>query len=190
MKKKILLLFLSLFLLFLAGVIVTLYMIFQTTANLDTLVNLHKVEIIRQELVINVQTVQSNLYTTGTLFGKELDDMVDNVLDLWDGVQSCANCHHDSPVKEGIEELQELTDQYKEALSEFQSLIAKYPESPKTQGARLKVAYVYYELKNWSAAQESLQQIIKLYPGTRLAKKANTRLERITRNSGFPPARE
>ena len=71
--------------------------------------------------------------------------------------------------------------QYKQALSEFQRLIAKYPDSSKVQGARLKIAYVYYEMKNWSAARESLQQIIKLFPNTNLAKKANERLERITR---------
>ena len=71
--------------------------------------------------------------------------------------------------------------QYKQALSEFQRLIAKYPDSSKVQGARLKIAYVYYEMKNWSAARESLQQIIKSFPDTNLAKKANERLERMTR---------
>lgn len=71
--------------------------------------------------------------------------------------------------------------QYKQALSEFQRLIAKYPDSSKVQGARLKIAYVYYEMKNWSAARESLQQIIKLFPETNLAKTANERLQRITR---------
>jgi len=71
--------------------------------------------------------------------------------------------------------------QYKEALVEFQRLISKYPDSSKVQGGRLKIAYVYYELKNWSAARESLQQIIKLYPDTSLAKTANERLERMTR---------
>ncbi|MCK4705283.1 MAG: tol-pal system protein YbgF [Gammaproteobacteria bacterium] len=70
---------------------------------------------------------------------------------------------------------------YKQALSEFQRLIAKYPDSSKVQGARLKIAYVYYEMKNWSAARESLQQIIKLFPDTNLAKTANERLQRITR---------
>ncbi|MCW8922325.1 MAG: tol-pal system protein YbgF, partial [Gammaproteobacteria bacterium] len=39
--------------------------------------------------------------------------------------------------------------QYDQALSEFQRLIANYPDSSKVQGARLKIAYVYYELKNW-----------------------------------------
>jgi len=119
MKKKIILLFLSLFLVFLAGVFVTLYMIFQTTANLDSLITLHKVEIIRQELVISVQTVQSNLYTSGTLFGKELDVIVDNVGKLTHGVQRCGSCHHEPEVDRGINTLQELTGQYREALSYY-----------------------------------------------------------------------
>ncbi len=119
MKKKILLLFLLLFLLFLAGVATNLYLIFHTTRNLDYLVALHKVEIIRQELVINVQTVQANLYTTGTSFGKGLDVIADNVLKLENRVQSCGSCHHDPPVARNIKELQQLTEQYKDALSYF-----------------------------------------------------------------------
>jgi len=71
--------------------------------------------------------------------------------------------------------------QYNEALTEFQRLISKYPDSSKVQGARLKIAYVYYELKNWSAARESLQQIIRSFPDSSIAKTANERLERMTR---------
>ena len=71
MKKKIIFAFLFLFLLFLAGIVTTLHIINKTTANLTALLLLHKVEVIRQDLVINVQTVQSNLYTIGTSFGKE-----------------------------------------------------------------------------------------------------------------------
>jgi tol-pal system protein YbgF len=71
--------------------------------------------------------------------------------------------------------------QYNEALVEFQRLISKYPDSSKVPGARLKIAYVYYELKNWPAARESLQQVIKLFPDTSLARTASERLERMTR---------
>lgn len=119
MKKKILLLFLLLFVLFLAGVVTNLYLISQTIRNLDSLVALHKVEIIRQELVINVQTVQANLYTTGTSFGKELDVIANNVLKLDNRVQSCGGCHHAQPVARDIKELQRLTEQYEDALSYF-----------------------------------------------------------------------
>ncbi|MCL7487343.1 MAG: response regulator [Desulfobulbaceae bacterium] len=119
MKKKIILSFMALFLLFLSGIALTLYIVNKTTANLDALLTLHKVEIIRQELVINVQTVQSNLYTSGTLFGKELDVIVDNVLKLQDRVYTCTECHHEPEVEQEILDLQALTEQYKEALSYF-----------------------------------------------------------------------
>lgn len=119
MKKKIIISFLLLFLLFLAGVVTTLHIINKTTANLTALLLLHKVEVIRQDLVINVQTVQSNLYTTGTSFGKELDIIVDNVLRLRDRAQTCTDCHHEPRVEKEILHLQELTEQYKEALSYF-----------------------------------------------------------------------
>ncbi len=119
MKRKIVILFLTLFLFFLAGVSTALYMVFQTTASLNALITLHKAEIIRQELVINVQTVQANLYTTGTIFGKELDAIVDNVLALRVTVASCTGCHHEPNISQDLHELQILTDQYQEALSYF-----------------------------------------------------------------------
>jgi len=119
MKKKILLLFLTLFLLFLAGVFITLRVVYLSAANFDSLLALHKVEIIRQELIINVQTVQANLFTTGTLFGKEMDDIVDNVLKLRVAAQNCGSCHHRPLVAKDINELQDMTNQYSEALSYF-----------------------------------------------------------------------
>jgi len=119
MKKKIIISFLLLFLLFLAGIVTTLHIINKTTANLTALLLLHKVEVIRQDLVINVQTVQSNLYTAGTSFGKELDIIVDNVLKLRARAKTCTDCHHEPPVEKEILQLQELTEQYQEALSYF-----------------------------------------------------------------------
>jgi PAS domain S-box-containing protein len=80
---------------------------------------MHKEDIIRQYLVINVQNVQSNLYTTVTLFGKELDVIIDNVLKLQDRATTCTDCHHEAGVQKDLEDLQELTEQYKEALSYF-----------------------------------------------------------------------
>jgi len=119
MKKKIVISFFLLFLLFLAGIVTTLQIINKTTANLTALLLLHKVEVIRQDLVINVQAVQSNLYTIGTSFGKELDTIVDNVLKLRDRAQTCSDCHHEKKMENEIHHLQELTEQYEEALSYF-----------------------------------------------------------------------
>jgi len=74
-----------------------------------------------------------------------------------------------------------VSRKYKKSLSNFEQLIAQFPQSTKIPGARLKIGYVYFELKNWSAAREALQHVIKLYPGTTVAKKAGERLQRMKR---------
>ncbi|MBU4264009.1 MAG: HAMP domain-containing protein [Proteobacteria bacterium] len=151
MKKKIIISFLLLFLLFLAGIVITLHIINKTTANLTALLLLHKVEVIRQDLVINVQTVQSNLYTTGTSFGKELDIIVDNVLKLRSRAQTCTDCHHDPPVENEIIHLQELTEQYQEALSYFITSTADSQRIKRLQAFAADIGDRIIEKSQWMA---------------------------------------
>ncbi|MBI4691759.1 MAG: HAMP domain-containing protein [Nitrospirae bacterium] len=119
MKKKIILSLFFLFLLFTTGAIITMFYILRVTSRLDTLITLHQVEILRQDLVINVQTVQSHLYTIGTSFGKELDVIVENVATLDSAIQKCSGCHHSPEISTKIIAIRDLTEQYKEALSTF-----------------------------------------------------------------------
>jgi len=151
MKKKIIFAFLLLFLLFLAGVVTTLHIINKTTANLTALLLLHKVEVIRQDLVINVQTVQSNLYTIGTSFGKELDIIVDNVLKLQDRAQTCSECHHEPKMEHEIGHLQELTQQYKEALSYFITSTADAERVKRLQTFAANIGDKIIERSQWMA---------------------------------------
>ncbi len=159
MKKKIALAFLLLFLLFLAGIVTTMHIINKTTANLTALLLLHKVEVIRQDLVINVQTVQSNLYTIGTSFGKELDIIVDNVLTLRDRAQTCSDCHHESRVENEILLLQELTEQYKEALSYFITSTADSQRVNRLQSFAADIGDSIIQKSQWMAmsANEALR---------------------------------
>lgn len=119
MKKKTILSLFFLFLLFTMGSVMTMFYILRVTTRLDTLITLHQVEILRQDLVINVQTVQSHLYTLGTSFGKELDVIVENVATLDNAAQKCSGCHHSPEITSKIKTIQDLTEQYKEALSTF-----------------------------------------------------------------------
>jgi signal transduction histidine kinase/HAMP domain-containing protein len=119
MKKKVILSLFFLFLLFTIGAIVTMLYILRVTSRLDTIITLHQVEIIRQDLVINVQTVQSHLYTLGTTFGKEVDIIVENVATLDNAINKCSQCHHEPKIANKISEIKDLTEQYKEALSTF-----------------------------------------------------------------------
>jgi signal transduction histidine kinase len=160
MKKKIIMAFFLLFLLFLAGIVTTLHIINKTTANLASLLLLHKVEVIRQELVINVQTVQSNLYTIGTSFNKDLDIIVDNVLKLSDRAQTCSDCHHEQGMADEISQLQELTRQYSEALSYFITSTADTQRIKRLQIFAADIGDKIIEKSQWMAmiANASLRE--------------------------------
>ncbi len=160
MKKKIIMAFFLLFLLFLAGIVATLNIIDRTTANLSSLLLLHKVEVIRQELVINVQTVQSNLYTIGTSFNKDLDIIVDNVLTLGERAQTCSNCHHEPEMANEISQLQELTGQYNEALSYFITSTADTQRIKRLQTFAADIGDRIIDKSQWMAmiANDSLRK--------------------------------
>lgn len=117
MRKRLILSLSLLFLLFSAGVIVSIVYSYKITTNLKTVINLHRVEIIRQNLVINLQTVQSNLYTTGTVFGKELDVIVENVAALDSSIRSCSGCHHSKEMTARLKEVSNMIEQYEDAIS-------------------------------------------------------------------------
>lgn len=117
MKRRLILSLSLLFLLFSIGVIISIVYSYKITTDLKTVINLHRVEIIRQNLVINLQTVQSNLYTTGTVFGKELDVIVDNVAALDSSIRSCSGCHHSKEMTARLKEVSNMIEQYEDAIS-------------------------------------------------------------------------
>ncbi len=117
MKKKIILSMALLFSLFLAGAILSMAYLLNTTTNLRSVINLHKVEIIRQDLVINAQAVQAHLYSFGTSFGAELDVIVENVIKLDQSARGCLQCHHEEKIALKLEEVISLVEQYQDSLS-------------------------------------------------------------------------
>lgn len=117
MRNKLIYSLFSLFALFLLGAVISMLYMYRTTEHLKSVIALHRVEIIRQDLVISAQTVQSNLYTFGTVFGPELDIIVDNVIDLGHSANRCLDCHHSPEITERLVEVNSIVDQYKDALS-------------------------------------------------------------------------
>lgn len=73
---------------------------------------------------------------------------------------------------------------FKQAIKDYKTLIDKYPQSPKLAEAMLKIGYSEYELKNTKAAQASLEQLIKTYPGTTEAGQAQNLLKQIRLKGG------
>ena len=117
MKSRIILSMLLLFALFLAGAAVTMLYLYRTTSNLESVISLHRVEIIRQDLVISSQTVLTHLYTYGTAFGSDLDVIVDNVLQLEDSANRCLSCHHNQETTAKLKDMIGTVGQFEDSLS-------------------------------------------------------------------------
>ena len=117
MKKRLIYALSSLFLLFTLGAGLSMLYTYRISHDLESVISLHRIEIIRQSFVINVQNVQSNLYATGTVFGKELDTIVDNVSAMDDSIHGCMNCHHSPEMTERLRNVHSVVEQYKDAIS-------------------------------------------------------------------------
>ena len=117
MRKRLIYSLSLLFLLFSLGAGIAMLYTYRITKDLQSVITLHRIEIIRQNFVINIQTVQSNLYATGTIFGKELDTIVDNVSIMDAAVKNCLSCHHDKEMTDRLIKVNDMVEQYKEAIS-------------------------------------------------------------------------
>ena len=72
-----------------------------------------------------------------------------------------------------------VTDQFENALKEFQVVINKHPRSRKVPDALLKIGYSNYELERYDAARTSLGMVQSEYPDTTAARLAEQRLKRM-----------
>ncbi len=68
---------------------------------------------------------------------------------------------------------------YREAISNFQSALARFGKSPRARDALLKIGYAQAALKNFSAAKQTFRMVITRYPGTTAAELAKQRLARM-----------
>ncbi len=74
-----------------------------------------------------------------------------------------------------------VTRDFRTALEEFNKVVTNHPQSPKVADALLKIGYTHYELAAYDRAREVLTQVAARYPNTAVAKSAQLRLERISR---------
>jgi tol-pal system protein YbgF len=73
-----------------------------------------------------------------------------------------------------------VTDQYEEALAQFQIVLSGYPRSRKIPDALLKIGFSNYELGRWNAARSALEQVRDDYSDSTAARLAEQRLTRMT----------
>lgn len=119
MKRKIILTFGAFFVLFAAGAVLATVYIKNTTNELSRLIKLHQIEELRQNLIISIQTVQSNLYTVNTSLGPQLDLIVNNVANLEVNAHKCSACHHAEAIERRLKDIQAQIHDYESSLSYY-----------------------------------------------------------------------
>jgi signal transduction histidine kinase/ActR/RegA family two-component response regulator len=113
-----------LFVLFFIGAAGASLYVSKTTAELNRLLQLHQIENLRRGLVINVQTVQSDLYAFNTPFAGKLNSIVRHVSELEKAAETCVSCHHSAEVSEQLNQLRGLIEDYQYSLSYYMTASA------------------------------------------------------------------
>ena len=65
-----------------------------------------------------------------------------------------------------------VTNDYEEALAQFQVVLSKYPRSRKLPDALLKIGYSNYELGRWAGARSALEKVRDDFPDSTAARLA------------------
>ncbi len=117
MKKRILLGFGMLFMIFLSGTVIAVLYITKTTDRMDRLVLLHQVEILREDLIIRIQQVQSHIYRSKIRESGDIDVLISQVQEMDRTMDSCVDCHHSPELTQGLVSMRDMTNDYKIAIS-------------------------------------------------------------------------
>ena len=87
------------------------------TADLDKLITLHQVEILREHYLLQIKKVQADLTLMDTPYSRSFDTVVKNVMNMGRIIDTCFDCHHSPRGTERLDALKKQTETYKESLS-------------------------------------------------------------------------
>src|SRR5512143_1173669 len=101
MKKKIFTGLGLLLAIFLGGSIIAAQYITKTTERMDKLIMLHQVEILREDLIIHIQQVQSHLARNNIRSGGDGEVLIAQVQEMNRLMDACVGCHHSPELTQG-----------------------------------------------------------------------------------------
>lgn len=119
MKRRLVLAFVVLFTLLAAGVGISIFYLWQSSSELQQVVEAHEVEELRQALSMRLLRSKQDLQASGTVFANELDDIIANVRALDASVQTCFECHHSPRRRQDLEQVASLLEIYKTQYGTF-----------------------------------------------------------------------
>ena len=93
--------------------------VMKTSSRMDRLIVLHQVEILREDLIILIQQVQSSIYRNRMRSSSDADLLVAHVQEMDRAMNTCTGCHeqHSPELKQGLQGMRDMAEDYKEAIS-------------------------------------------------------------------------
>jgi diguanylate cyclase (GGDEF)-like protein/PAS domain S-box-containing protein len=153
MKRKIITALLMLLLFAGSGVALATFFMTNTATTLRDLVNMHQIENLRQQLIISVQAVQTDLYTVNTKLAIGIDRIVDNVSHLKSSAHACTSCHHEPGINQDLQQIAERIMDYQEALSYY---ITASGNEQRIEGLKLAAAEIGNDILKKTEGMSSL----------------------------------
>jgi signal transduction histidine kinase len=124
MKKKIYFGLFLLILCFLAGGLYIGRSIDEVTGKLETIITLHKVEFMRENLLNKIVVVQADLLLKDTPHARKVDTFIAHAEEMHQAAMNCFNCHHEEQVKMRNVQFNKTIDVYLKKLSRIYTLRA------------------------------------------------------------------
>ncbi|MBE0569769.1 MAG: HAMP domain-containing protein [Deltaproteobacteria bacterium] len=116
MKKKIVIGLAVYSILFFFMGLYIVYKIQIDTAKLNDLIQLHQVEILRENFLIQIKRVQADLALKNSRFSRSVDTMVLDIQYMQNVVDVCFGCHHAPAVQAGIDDIRGSIQRYRDSL--------------------------------------------------------------------------
>ncbi len=117
MKKKIIIILSIVSLLFVFGGIYLIKSIETNARRFDELIMFHKVEILRENLLLNIRRAEADLYSQGTEHAESTDSVESHVDAMKNTINTCFECHHEESVLLRLNDLQHQVEQYGQQVS-------------------------------------------------------------------------
>jgi len=117
MKRKIFIGFTILATILIAGGLYITRSIGNVIWNLESVITLHQVEILRKNLLTDVKAVQQDLLLKDSPHATKVDTFVQHGEKMLNEVEGCFDCHHDDPAESQLIALHEEIHLYQKALS-------------------------------------------------------------------------
>src|SRR5512140_362931 len=105
MKKRVVISLAIFIAVFALGGIYLIITIEKATSTLNNLIELHRVEILREQLLMNARKIQSGLALRHTRSDEALDSLVENMVQLEHQANKCQECHHNAAITQELNDL-------------------------------------------------------------------------------------